>query len=75
MYSNPPIYGARIVDKILSDEQLTASWKQDLIKMSNRIKNMRYQLVSNLNALGSQHDWSHITNQIGMFAFTGFNEE
>ena len=26
MYSNPPIHGARIVDIILSDKDLTASW-------------------------------------------------
>lgn len=62
MYSCPPIYGARIVDKVLSDDVLTASWKRDLIKMSSRIRDMREQLVDNLSALGSQHDWSHITN-------------
>ena len=26
MYSNPPIHGARIVDIVLSDAELTASW-------------------------------------------------
>jgi aspartate aminotransferase len=26
LYSNPPIHGARIVDLILSDKDLTASW-------------------------------------------------
>lgn len=26
MYSNPPIHGARIVDIVLSDPKLTASW-------------------------------------------------
>ena len=26
MYSNPPIHGARLVDFILSDKDLTASW-------------------------------------------------
>lgn len=38
--------------------------------MANRIKSMREALVSNLKDLGSQHNWKHITDQIGMFAFT-----
>lgn len=25
--------------------------------------------------LGSEHDWSHISNQVGMFAYTGLNSE
>lgn len=53
MYSNPPIHGARIVDTILGDEQLTLSWKNDLVLMSSRIKSMRKELVSNLAHCGS----------------------
>jgi aspartate/tyrosine/aromatic aminotransferase len=32
---------------------------------------MRALLKKNLEDLGSKHDWSHITSQIGMFAYTG----
>jgi aspartate aminotransferase len=42
--------------------------------MSGRIKEMRVQFVGKLAHHGSKHDWSHITNQIGMFAFTGLNK-
>ena len=35
---------------------------------------MRQALRQELEDLGSKHDWSHITSQIGMFAFTGLNE-
>lgn len=28
-----------------------------------------------LENLGSKHDWSHITSQIGMFAYTGLTPE
>ena len=38
MYSNPPIHGARIVDIVLSDAELTASWHQSLLDMSGRMK-------------------------------------
>jgi len=32
---------------------------------------MRAELKNNLSKEGSTKDWSHITNQIGMFCFTG----
>lgn len=73
MYSNPPIHGARIVDIILGDAELTAAWHQDLLTMSGRMKEMRAGLVQNLKDLGNPHDWSHVITQIGMFAFTGLN--
>jgi len=39
--------------------------------MADRIISMRTQLVSNLKAEGSKHNWQHISDQIGMFCFTG----
>jgi len=74
MYSNPPIHGARVVDMILGDKDLTASWHKDLLLMSGRIQEMRFALVESLKKQGSQHDWSHVTKQIGMFAYTGLNK-
>ena len=41
--------------------------------MADRIAGARSDLVSNLKELGSTRDWSHITNQIGMFAFSGLS--
>ena len=75
MYSNPPIHGARVVDIILSDPELTASWHNSLKKMSSRMTDMREGLVQKLAENGSTHDWSHITSQIGMFAYTGLSTE
>jgi aspartate aminotransferase len=43
--------------------------------MADRIAEMRTKLVSTLEKVGSTHDWSHVTNQIGMFAYTGCNQE
>jgi aspartate aminotransferase, mitochondrial len=74
MYSNPPIHGARIVDIVLGDKELEKSWHNELTLMSGRMKEMRVALRKNLEDLGSKHDWSHITSQIGMFAFTGLNK-
>ena len=43
--------------------------------MAKRIGEMRTELVHKLKEAGSEHDWSHITSQIGMFAFTGMNSD
>ena len=43
--------------------------------MAHRIIDMRKLLVENLKKNGSTKDWSHITSQIGMFAFTGLTKE
>ncbi len=71
MYSSPPIHGALIVDEVLGDAALTAQYYDECKQMADRISAMRSLLVSELGAAGSSHDWSHITDQIGMFAFTG----
>jgi len=41
--------------------------------MSGRMIEMRAGLVKNLTDLGNEHDWGHVTSQIGMFAYTGLN--
>lgn len=74
-YSSPPIHGARLVDIVLSDPALTNEWHGELKAMSGRMATMRTGLVENLKARGSQHSWKHITDQIGMFAYTGLTKE
>uniref|UniRef100_A0A646QDP0 Aspartate aminotransferase n=1 Tax=Hemiscolopendra marginata TaxID=943146 RepID=A0A646QDP0_9MYRI len=71
MYSNPPIHGARIVHTILSDAQLREQWLKEVKGMADRIISMRQTLKDNLKKEGSQRNWEHITDQIGMFCFTG----
>ena len=72
--SNPPAYGARIASLILNDPKLFAQWEEDLRTMSGRIKEMRKALRSKLEELETPGTWNHITDQIGMFSFTGLNE-
>jgi len=74
-YSNPPKYGAQLIDIVLSDKGLFNEWKEDLVLMSGRINEMRIALHKNLNDLGSKRNWDHIKEQIGMFAYTGLNKE
>lgn len=71
MYSNPPISGARIVTEILGNSDLKEEWLHDVKAMADRIISMRTTLRENLEKLGSSRNWTHITDQIGMFCFTG----
>jgi aspartate aminotransferase len=75
MYSNPPIHGARIASTVLNDPALNKQWLGEVKGMADRIITMRSLLKDNLEKLGSKKDWSHITNQIGMFAYTGLGPE
>lgn len=75
MYSNPPVHGARIVSEILSSPDLRSQWLKDVKGMADRIISVRKQLRGNLEKLGSTRNWQHITDQIGMFCFTGMNAE
>ena len=73
--SNPPAYGARIASIVLNDPQLFSEWEANLREMSGRIKEMRTALRNKLEELGTPGTWNHITDQIGMFSFTGLTEE
>ncbi|KAH8811549.1 glutamate oxaloacetate transaminase 2 [Xylogone sp. PMI_703] len=75
LYSNPPVHGARIASEILNNEALNKQWLGEVKGMADRIITMRALLKKNLEDLGSKHDWSHITSQIGMFAYTGLTPE
>jgi len=75
MYSNPPLHGARIVSTVFGDEALNAQWRKDVKVMADRIIGARQALVDNLKGLGSKRTWNHITNQIGMFAYSGLSEK
>jgi len=75
MYSNPPIHGSRIVTLILKDPTLKAQWEKDVKEMAERIIKMRTLLKRELESLGSKLNWQHITDQIGMFCYSGLTPE
>ncbi|XP_027869940.1 glutamic-oxaloacetic transaminase 2b, mitochondrial [Xiphophorus couchianus] len=75
IYSNPPINGARIAATILNTPDLRSLWLEEVHSMANRIIKMREQLVAGLKQQGSSHNWQHVTDQIGMFCFTGLKPE
>lgn len=73
MYSNPPAFGARIVSTILNNPQYFAEWQNCIEIMSSRIIKVREGLRSRLERLNTPGSWKHITDQIGMFSYTGLS--
>ncbi len=75
IYSMPPAHGAAIVETILSSEELTAQWYEELAVMRNRINDLRKLVVEKIAARGITGDFSFITHQKGMFSFLGITPE
>ncbi len=74
-YSNPPIHGGAVVAAVLNNPELRAQWEQELAEMRVRIKAMRQKLVDGLKAAGVQQDMGFITQQIGMFSYSGLTKD
>jgi aromatic-amino-acid transaminase len=75
LYSNPPAHGAMVVAHILQDENLSLLWQTELMTMRERIADMRALLVKGLNSVQTQHDYSFIGQQRGMFSFSGLSPQ
>jgi aromatic-amino-acid transaminase len=74
-YSNPPIHGGAVVAEVLNNPELRALWEKELGEMRVRIKLMRQKLVEGLKAAGVKADMSFITQQVGMFSYSGLSKD
>ena len=72
--SNPPAHGEKIVTTILGSDDLRRKWVGELNAMRTRIRNMRELLAQKLKDAGAG-DYGFITEQNGMFSFSGLNKE
>ena len=70
-YSSPPKHGARIASMILNQPNMRQQWLNELVVVTDRIAKMRQLLRSHLEKIGARGTWNHVTDQIGMFSFTG----
>jgi aromatic-amino-acid transaminase len=73
-YSNPPTHGAAVVAHVLSTPALRTMWEDELAGMRDRIKKMRSELRSRLEAAGARLDTGFITRQRGMFSYSGLSK-
>ncbi len=74
-YSNPPIHGGQVVATVLNDPKLRALWEEELAGMRTRIKHTRSAMVARLKEAGVQADMSFITDQVGMFSYSGLAKD
>ena len=74
-YSSPPTHGGAVVAMVLNTPELRSQWEKELGSMRLRIKQMRIALVEKLKAAGVKRDMSFITQQIGMFSYSGLTKE
>jgi len=74
-WSNPPNHGAKIVHMVLTNVEMKAQWFDCIKEMSGRIIKLRKVLRQKLEELKTPGTWNHITDQIGMFSYTGLNEK
>jgi aromatic-amino-acid transaminase len=74
-YSNPPTHGGQVVATVLNDPQLRALWEQELAAMRTRIKQTRTAMVAKLKENGVKDDVSFITEQVGMFSYSGLSKD
>ena len=74
-YSNPPTFGATVVATVLTTPALRAMWEEELAGMRDRIKAMRHALVAKLQAAGVRSELNYITQQMGMFSYSGLAKE
>jgi aromatic-amino-acid transaminase len=74
-YSNPPTHGGQVVAMVLNSPELRALWEKELAAMRVRIKQMRATMVEKLKAAGIKQDMSFITQQVGMFSYSGLTKD
>ena len=67
-YSMPPDHGAAIVAAILDDVALTASWRNELEHMRQRIVGNRRRLDDALASLGAPVSLQNLSRHKGMFS-------
>ena len=74
-YSSPPVHGAKVATKVMTDPALRQEWEQEVAVMRERIKDMREQLLQTLSSKMPDRDFSYFIKQRGMFSYTGLSPE
>ena len=73
-YSTPPTFGAQVVATVLTTPALRTMWEEELAGMRERIHATRVQLVQRLRAAGVAGELDCITQQVGMFSYSGLSQ-
>ncbi|MFZ6844268.1 amino acid aminotransferase [Undibacterium sp. RuTC16W] len=74
-YSNPPTHGGQVVATVLATPELRQLWEEELAGMRVRIREMRTAFVAKLKAQAPAHNFDFVTQQRGMFSYSGLTKE
>ncbi|MFZ6674429.1 amino acid aminotransferase [Undibacterium sp. Xuan67W] len=74
-YSNPPTHGGQVVATVLATPELRQMWEEELAGMRVRIREMRTAFVAKLKAQAPAHNFDFVTQQRGMFSYSGLTKE
>ncbi len=74
-YSNPPMHGGQVVATVLATPELRQLWEEELAGMRVRIREMRATFVAKLKEKAPAHDFDFVTQQRGMFSYSGLTKE
>jgi len=75
LWSTPPAHGAAVVATILADHALQTLWMSELQTMRKRVASLRSGLVEALQPHGLAERFGHISQQRGMFSYTGLSPQ
>lgn len=75
MYSSPAYHVGTITANVVNTPELRAMWEDEVAQMRVRIKAMRQKLYDVLTAKVPGKDFSYLTEQRGMFSYTGLSPE
>ena len=74
-YSSPPSFGGQIVATVLGSPELFKRWQEELGGMRERIRSLRRALVERLAAHAPKASFRFVTEQRGMFSYSGLTKE
>lgn len=72
-YSSPPMMGGLLVATVLGNDDLRAQWIREVDEMRTRMDSVRKLLAEHIRALSNEVDVGFLTNQRGMFSYTGLS--
>ncbi|XP_031160974.1 putative aspartate aminotransferase, cytoplasmic 2 [Sander lucioperca] len=75
LWAQPSVGGAQVVATVLSNPAHLVEWKQELKSIVERCMLIREVLRERLRLLGTPGCWNHLTQQGGLYCFTGLNGE
>lgn len=68
-----PAFGARVSTIVQSDDNLKEIWRQDVLAATNRLRDIREQILKRFEEMKTPGKWKHIVQQKGLFWYSGMS--